>query len=98
MAPCAGRALNGVAALTLLRLGDALRSDRDDRNSEDTDNEKRAAIQSFANHRYSYLAIDIVVAPEMGTIKCAYGVPFHITQGPPFFGSVEKASSTFTSW
>jgi len=46
----------------------------------------------------SYLAIDIVVAPEMGTIKCAYGVPFHITQGPPFFGSVEKPSSTFTSW
>ncbi len=38
---------------------------------------------------YRYLD-DIVAAlvGDTGTMTCAYGVPFHITQGPPFFGSV----------
>lgn len=38
---------------------------------------------------YRYLE-DIVAAfvGDTGTMTCAYGVPFHITQGPPFFGSV----------
>jgi hypothetical protein len=28
-----------------------------------------------------------------GTMRCAYGVPFHITHGPPVLGSVGKASN-----
>ena len=38
---------------------------------------------------YSFSA-DIVAAlvGDTGTMTCAYGVPFHITQGPPLFGSV----------
>jgi len=28
-----------------------------------------------------------------GTMMCAYFVPFHITHGPPVWGSVGKASS-----
>jgi len=35
---------------------------------------------------------------DTGTMTCAYGVPFHITQGPPLFGSVGKASSILGSW
>ena len=34
---------------------------------------------------------------DTGTMRCAYGVPFHITQGPPFLGSVGKLSSIFVS-
>ena len=33
----------------------------------------------------------------VGTITCAYGVPFHITHGPPVCGSVGKASSALAS-
>jgi hypothetical protein len=32
---------------------------------------------------------------DTGTMRCAYGVPFHITQGPPFLGSVGKLSGIF---
>ena len=33
----------------------------------------------------------------MGTMMWAYGVPFHITHGPPLCGSVDMVSSIFGS-
>src|SRR4029079_6289674 len=32
-----------------------------------------------------------------GAMMCAYGVPFHITYGPPLSGSVGRPSSAFRS-
>lgn len=36
---------------------------------------------------------DYFGAAVEGTMMCAYGVPFHITNGPPFFGSAETPFS-----
>ncbi len=33
-------------------------------------------------------------ARGIGTMRCAYGVPFHITNGPPLSGSVDRPSSS----
>ena len=33
----------------------------------------------------------------VGTMMCAYGVPFHITHGPPLCGSVGSDSRSFVS-
>ena len=38
-----------------------------------------------------------VVGVETGAMMWAYGVPFHITYGPPLAGSVGSASSAFVS-
>lgn len=47
---------------------------------------------SFVLPYFFFVAVAAVIAAplvgETGTIRCAYGEPFHITQGPPFFGSV----------
>jgi hypothetical protein len=50
-----------------------------------------------------YLSVDDLTAPfagiaalgigPVGTMRCTYFVPFHITHGPPAFGSVGKASN-----
>ena len=43
--------------------------------------------------RFGYAAF--YFAGVTGNITCAQGVPFHITNGPPLAGSVERLSSSF---
>ena len=41
----------------------------------------------------AYLGVEAFGIAAVGTIMCAYFVFFHITHGPPVWGSVGKASS-----
>ena len=40
-----------------------------------------------------FAAVAVFGIAAVGTMMCAYFVPFHITHGPPVVGSVERVSS-----
>ncbi len=56
--------------------------DRDEGEAQSVGQRGRLARPPFAGLR-SVCAHALGQFPETGTITCAYGVPFHITQGPP---------------
>src|SRR5207247_1141679 len=76
----------------------AIASSRMRRDASSSRNSRHARRYFLSAAFFSAGALDADFAiDDVGTMMCAYGVPFHITHGPPLVQSVGYASSWLAS-